>query len=364
MSELGEHRIDPAIAGALATAFQQWAADQEAAIRTLRPFADGGDLHANIVLAQLFASIGRVAEGVHYAERAVEGGASALANTYAQNLWNDPANREMALKFTEVAINRGWPIDPMSWAVQVAQQGDVATAIRLIDMTRYPGPGGRVSEWDDLLTEARASVGKMRTQVADVSQAADASNATIAEAGATVERERDRVQELAEQVGAVVHNVTSIQLAKEYAAQAKKEDDSANAYTKAALWVAGVTAVLTLALAVVVFFGDHDVSTALGKASLVIPLLGFAAYVGKLAGDHRRMAWHWRHVELQLRTADPFIAPLDEGPRKAVLAALALRLFPGQSQDPQGRGPTDITDPTTFLTELAAQRDGARQPPG
>jgi hypothetical protein len=98
--------------------------------------------------------------------------------------------------------------------------------------------------------------------------------------------------------------------------------------------------------------GDRDIENALGKAALVIPLLAFAAYVGKLAGDHRRMAWHWRHVELQIRTADPFIAPLDDAPRKALLAALALRLFPGQAQDPQ-RGGVEAPDPTTFLTELA-----------
>jgi hypothetical protein len=86
-----------------------------------------------------------------------------------------------------------------------------------------------------------------------------------------VQAERERLTTLAEQVGALVHDITSHQLAKEYADQAKGEADVAKRYTWVALGVAGVTALLTLVFAAIVVFRDRDIENALGKAALVIP---------------------------------------------------------------------------------------------
>jgi len=219
-------------------------------------------------------------------------------------------------------------------------------------MSFFPGEPGKRREASKLLAEARGSLDGIRDHVQGVAEAREGAIEAIRAAGAAVEQERERVTQLVAQVDAMVHNVTSVQLAKEYAEQATKEEASAGRYTRAALGIAGATAVVGVIFALVALAGHHDLTTVLGKASLAIPLLAFAAYVGKLGGDHRRMAWHWRHVELQIRTADPFIAPLDDSARKVILAALALRLFPGQSQDPQ-RGGVEHGDPSGFLSELA-----------
>jgi hypothetical protein len=76
-----------------------------------------------------------------------------------------------------------------------------------------------------------------------------------------VQAERERLTTLAEQVGALVHDITSHQLAKEYADQAKGEADVAKRYTWVALGVAGVTALLTLVFAAIVVFRDRDIET-------------------------------------------------------------------------------------------------------
>lgn len=43
----------------------------------------------------------------------------------------------------------------------------------------------------------------------------------------------------------------------------------------------------------------------------------------------RNQAWKLRHLELQLRTLNPFLAGLEDVARKSVLADLALRFFSG-----------------------------------
>jgi hypothetical protein len=341
--------VGPEVAQALQT-IQTEGAEQAAA--RLRPLADGGDLAASVALLQLLWSP-TWTEGIPYAKRVAAAGVPTpfLVN-YLNNMLADATYRADGVALARELAGSGLQFDYAGQAQALAQQGDVGNATALLELSTLPSTAGAQQAWNTLLVSAQASLVQIRDQETQASAEREKAVAAILQHEQAVGDDRQRLRELAEQVDALVHAVTSEQLAREYAEQAKKEEGAAGNYTWAALIVAGLTAVLTLAFAGLVLFGDHDAADVLGKASLAIPLLAFAAYVGKLAGDHRRMAWHWRHVELQIRTADPFIAPLDDPTRKAILAALALRLFPGQAQDPQ-RGGAEAPDPTAFLTELA-----------
>jgi hypothetical protein len=120
-----------------------------------------------------------------------------------------------------------------------------------------------------------------------------------------------------------------------------------------------------------VYVGIHAATSSasaesvIGKALVTVPLLAIAAYLGSIAASTRRMGWHWRHVELQIKTAEPFIAELDDDTRKALQAALAIRFFPGQGQDPQQSGTqTESLDLSNVIAEVFRELRGARaQPP-
>ena len=108
--------------------------------------------------------------------------------------------------------------------------------------------------------------------------------------------------------------------------------------------VVGVAAIgLAAAFVLIGLAESADISDTLTKASISIPLLVLAAYLNRLGNEERRDARTWRHVELQIRTARPYLANLPQATSSEVLAALALRFFPGQSQNPHGGEPDSKT---------------------
>jgi hypothetical protein len=82
--------------------------------------------------------------------------------------------------------------------------------------------------------------------------------------------------------------------------------------------------------------------TVIARAAFGLPVALLAAYVNNLATTHRREAWRLRHIELQIRTANPFLGLLDGERRKETLAALALRFFPGQEGVGSDSNETDL----------------------
>ena len=163
------------------------------------------------------------------------------------------------------------------------------------------------------------------------------------------------------------HDASAATLAREYGHHAHNEETRAERYTKAAI-AGGLLAVVgTSVIAFLAFTAESGVDAVLTKGALTIPLILFAGYLARLAGQFRRKAWAWRHVELQIRTSEPFIALLDDEPRKALLAALALRFFPGQSQVPDGDITADMGDPAELLAGLGLglqAKKVADPPPG
>jgi hypothetical protein len=97
------------------------------------------------------------------------------------------------------------------------------------------------------------------------------------------------------------------------------------------IWAGGFAALTTCVIAVFAFAQEHGAGATLTKASLTIPVLAFAAYISRLAAIHRRQAWRWRHIELQISTARP------GGRRHATTRLGAYRLSGGTASSPPSR---------------------------
>lgn len=344
---------------ALWQAMQQWPSNPQSAIDLIRPLADEGDLDATVLLAYILMQQGRASEGIPFANRAIDQGAAFLAANYAGHLVAT-ADRAAGIEMLRKAQMQGYPVDPLAYAPQMAQAGDMEAALTLLEAARSAPTSLPIAEerFTSLMDQIQAAQSGVTNSVAAVNKAASDATESIASTEQELREERDRVGELVTEVSGLVHEVAADHLAKEYAEQAKKMEDSAKRYTASAI-IAGVLTIGAAIASVVLLFGSSaDPGAIFSKFAFTLPLIAFAAYLGGLAASHRRMAWHWRHIELQIRTAEPFIAGLDDADRKSLLALLAMRFFPGQTLDPTSKADeTSALDLSTVVDSFMKRKD-------
>jgi hypothetical protein len=348
----------------LVNALQQWAqGQQQPAIDIVRPLAEADDEDAIALLAWMFGASGRAIEGVEWARKAADMGALPVYANYGPNLISQ-GQRAPGIELLRRALAEGWPHDPLAYAQQAAQQGDTDAAFELLRMARQSRAENAVGEIGDMLASARTSIAEIQSNVSTSAEGRDRAMEAMKRSESRIEEERARVESLVDDVTRLVHGVAAEHLAEQYAKHANDTETTAKNYTKAAI-AAGVTAAIaSVVIAIVGLAGGHDVSSILSKALLTLPVIALAGYFGGLARSFRRMAWHWRHVELQIRTAEPYLAPLADEPRKTMLAALALRFFPGQALNPQSRGDTEMaTDTPDIVAALTRESRPLGDPP-
>jgi hypothetical protein len=314
-----------------------------AVIDQLRPLADAGDDSATVVLAWCFLQAGRVPDGVPYARRAAALGATQIAANYASNLLSQPEQRDTTIEFTRIALSHGWQMDPLGWLSQFTQRGDLDGAVEMVRLTtESPSPARVDKEWDELLNRARSSRDEFGAELASVRSSREQAIEQIEGHENAVEAERRRLEELGKKIEILAHEAAADDLSKQYAQHAKRNERTAFWFTLAAVSVGLVAA------AVAVYFTlkhanerDPDLTEGLVKAAVALPVALFAAYLGRLGSRYRRMAWRWRHVELQLRTVESYIAELSPERRNTLVEVLALRFFPGQGLDLDGSSVAD-----------------------
>jgi len=216
----------------------------------------------------------------------------------------------------------------------------------------------------ELGAEVEQTRDEIKTQIseagAEVAGQKDQAFAAISNAVDAINTQRETAEQQASELGLTTSAIAAENLADAYGEVARNTEEQAERYTRGALaiylfsiLVAGVGIYTT---------AQHtsQVETFVARAALGIPFALFGAYINSLASTHRREAWRLRHIELQIRTSNPFLGLLDTGRREETLAALALRFFPGQegvSFDGKGAwGPT----PELFeLLRMLLQQQGA-----
>ena len=343
-----EHRTE--YLNALRLAAQgQW----EQAATAVRPLADQGDQIARVMTAQYLLNAGKLAEGKPYALEAAKAGNGLIAQNYFANLIGQPEHRPDAIEFLRFALDAGYPADPLGNAPQLVQEGHDDAAMEMVRMATASQPPGARASWEELLARAEQDETRLREAADEVEKERVRAIEAIRRSEEALTEDNERVKRLVDETTDLVHGVSAETLASEYGKHAKMEEERARRYTVAAIVVGSLAAIGTAAIAYLAFTKEHGVGATASKAALTVPLILFAGYLARLAGQFQRKAWAWRHVELQIRTSEPFVALLDDEPRKVLLAALALRFFPGQSQVPDADRATELSDPAELLGELA-----------
>ena len=339
----------------VAQALQQWPQNAQASAAAVRGIADRSDSGAlNALAAMLTVQAGsNWTEGLPYARRAAEHGYVGILNNYFGNMLSDAAMHAEAATFIQLLAESGWPIDPLAYIPNFVASGNVEVALRLAEIGPYPASASARATWEELLSEMRASVSSVGETANAVAQDRDRVITAIRADENHVRSERTRMEDLVAEVADLANEGAAQHLAKEYEEHAREEDETADRFTKASLAVGAFTVVATCVIAYLAFTQEEGAGAILTKAALALPLIAFTGYIARLAATHRRQAWRWRHMELQISTARPFLAPLAEEQRRALTAALALRFFPGQQAVDSGTDTTtDHPDPVAAIADL------------
>jgi hypothetical protein len=357
--------VADALTTELAQVFQQWnqgQPGQQAATETaLRLAEESSDVRAESVAAWVLGNAGRWPEAATFAERAAVKGSAGIAQWVGSHLQGqgDPNLRRVGLRLQSAAADAGASIDFVNVAHQFANASDLEVAADAIDQLAMARPVAARGRWDELVSEseprareiADAAAGVM-TERDRVLEAMEADRTRIAEQRVTVER-------LVEEVGNLANKAGGLALANDYGERANKIERRANLATVTAIVLAVLIAVLAILLAIDAGQDADPLKSALQKAPITIPFLLLNIYIARLASGFREEAINLRHIELQIRTAEPFLGALDRERRQAVLAMLALRFFPGQEVAGSGKSPSEPTDPgQAFAALLSGQSAG------
>jgi len=212
----------------------------------------------------------------------------------------------------------------------------IGSANRLLSATSQieSGPiSQNIVRLDALREEIESTRGQINTQIgeaaAEVAGQKDQAFAAINEAVEAVDTRREAAEQQAGELGLVTSSIAAENLADAYAIEAKRTEKQAKRYTWSSLAI-GVLSVAVTAIGLLTVHEPSSFQTVIAHAAFGIPVALLAAYVNSLASTHRHEAWRLRHIELQIRTANPFLGLLDSRRREETLAALALRFFPGQ----------------------------------
>jgi len=310
---------------------QSWPQTPGQALEQLKPLAAEGNIRAIVLLAVMLLQGDQFDEAIVYARQAVQAGIGAVAqifaNAFAARSREDL--RSKAPEFIGAALETGWNIDIRNLLVNAVSEGKAEVAWELLDLALEPVPLNARKRWEELVAKATSDGEQITTAAAVVSTQREQAVATIAEQEEAVKARRSSAEGAADELGLVLSDVAAQSLANAYAKEAKRTENQARWYT----WLALVIGALSVAAAVyglVTLKVGSSWDKAVARAAYGLPSALFIPFVSSLASVHRKEAWRLRHIELQIRTANPFLTLLDDDRRKETLATLALRFFPGQ----------------------------------
>lgn len=255
----------PEVNDAITSALQSFGqGNQQAALDTLRPLADMDERAAVLLMAWFLSQMGQPhwTDGLNYARRGVELGMPQIAQYYFGNMINDPNYRSQLPDLIQGAIAAGWPLDPLPNAPQAMQQGDPATALRLVQVSTTPRP--YPDAWEGLLEEARTSFETLRTAATDVSEQQKRALEAIAESENRVNDRQAEVEQRAHSLLDLIERLTSAQATSYF-------DDEATAYSGEArgLWFGGLAVVVMAAVVALVPLAIYYFQRTTGRDSWI-----------------------------------------------------------------------------------------------
>lgn len=319
-----------------------------------------GDARAESLAAWAFGSTGNWARAAEYARTAAQKGVVGSASWVANNIQGqgDFALRRAAIELHAAAAEAGAAVDFSGMAQMFVQQGDVDGAAEAISKLAITRPEGARAHWDTLLSNVEPEVQSISDSAVKASAERDRVLVEMNRDRDAVASERESVERLVAEVGGLANKAGGLALANDYGRRANKIERQANWSTIVAIALAVAIALVALALAIDAGRDNDPLDAVLKKAPITIPFLLLNIYIARLASTFREEAIKLRGIELQIRTANPFLGALDPERRQAVLAMLALRFFPGQEVAGSGKTPSEPTDPGQAFAALLSQHPG------
>lgn len=314
---------------AIIQALQQ-AGNQQQAIQIVLPAANAGDPRAQGLAAFWMMQTGRQPEALDYAERATDGELIFIGWWVAQQLVNNPdpnLRQRAAALFTRTM---GYPAgpDPLSMAIQATQQGGADVAIQILNAA-VGAPAPWRQQLETAVNKAEGQLATIASVQSEVSAKHDETLAALAEMQSAAATELAAVQRLGAEVGDIAHDRAADYLKRGYEQEADRVQRRADVLTFVSVVLAVGIAIAALVIATRLP-SKGTFQHGLERAAFSLPFLALNAYLGRLASVYREEALRWRHIKLQIQTANPFLGALDEAQRKETLALLATRFFPGQ----------------------------------
>lgn len=331
-------------------------------IPQIRALADSGDRRSRAMAAWTMLAQSQFAEAAPYVRSASADGAPYLAGWLVQHLAGqpDPALRGLIPEFLRLAA-RTSTIDPFGPAMNAATAGDGQGMQDILDAAFDTPPW--LNELDGIVHAGRQHLITVEQTAAAVAARRDETVTAFETLLATANGELAALQEVAQQAGVLASDTSAEVQAKEYGERAAVSEKRAGRFTTASISLAIAIALASLLLAVLSVSNSDKVGEGLQKAAFAIPFLVLNGYLIGLAREARREALRWRHVQLQLKAATPFLGVLDEERRKDVTALLALRFFPGQPlPDGADSGDAAAAD-ASALAALFTEKPAAPNPP-
>lgn len=314
----------------LAAAINAYPQTPGQSIEQLKPFADADNPRALVALTTFMMLQDQHEQALPYVQKAIQQGIGAIAQLYANDFFGRrPELRAMTVPWVGVALDSGWSVDFRTAATNAVQQDSPDMFSRLVDVVLTARPIAPRARWDELVTKASAEGQLVADAAAEVSGQKEKAFQEIASDLEAVKERRSDADRQANELGVVTSAIAANNLAQDYAENAEKTEGQARRFTTASL-IIGAVSVGISAYGLISVKAGSSFDTVLARAAFGLPVALLAAYVNNLATTHRREAWRLRHIELQIRTANPFLGLLDAERRRETLAALALRFFPGQ----------------------------------
>jgi hypothetical protein len=266
-------------------AFEAWSrGDQPGAVERVRPAAGQGDRVALALICWFLAQRGEPywREGVPYAEKATAKGISFVANYYLGNMLSDSALRQRLPELLRPALQAGLQFDPIASAQQPFQQGDHATATRLVELATIPV--AQPEAWHDFLATVQQEWDQLSGAAGDVlhlrEEALDAIRSTTAE----VEGARQEVQTRTQQLMTLLDQTTNAEVQSFFDTEATKYENEARFLWRWSIILLIVTALFSVAPIVIYYVGTATGHAWLHDQNLIAAHLAPAVALGAVAG--------------------------------------------------------------------------------
>ena len=265
-------------------ALEAWTqGNQAAAIDLIRPLADEGEPAAIGLLCWFFQQMGepRWREGVPYVGPAIEKGLPWVLNYYLGNMLNDAQLRAQVPPLIKKALEVGWQVDPVAYALGPFQQGDRGTAAELVAVG---GPWPHPEGWSDFVASARADLERIGAAAGEVSDRREEALRRIDEMQTAVEDRGTEFETRSDQLKTLLDQLTNAEAQTFFDAEATKYETEAQTMWTRGVWVlVGATALALLPL-LIYYAGKIFGKETFAKHDLVTAHLAPAVAIGAVAG--------------------------------------------------------------------------------